>query len=42
MTVTDRATMAAVHRYENELLKLKTQREEEKAQFYGNLALSNV
>ena len=34
--------MAAVHRYENELLRLKTQREGEKVQFYGNLALSNA
>ncbi len=36
-TVTDKVALAALHRYENELLRLKQLREAEKAQFINNI-----
>ena len=37
MTVVDQAALAALHRYENELVRLKELREAEKAQFINNI-----
>lgn len=37
MTVVDQAALAALHRYENELVRLKELREAEKAQFVNNI-----
>jgi hypothetical protein len=42
MTVTDKASLAALQRYENDLLKLKQQREAEKNEFYNNLELGRA
>jgi len=39
MTVTDKAALAALQRYEKDLLKLKQTREGEKNTFYGNLEM---
>lgn len=39
MTVTDKAALAALQRYEKDLLRLKQQREAEKNQFYNNIEL---
>jgi len=36
-TVTDKAALQALHRYEKDLLKLKERREAEKTQFFGNI-----
>jgi hypothetical protein len=36
-TVTDKVALAALHRYENELLRLKQLKETEKAQFINNI-----
>lgn len=36
-TVVDQATLAALHRYENELVRLKELREAEKAQFVNSI-----
>lgn len=36
-TVVDQAALAALHRYENELVRLKELREAEKAQFINNI-----
>jgi len=38
-TITDKATLAAIGRYENDIVKLKQLREEQKTQFYANIAL---
>lgn len=38
-SVTDKATIAALKRYENDLLNLKQLREKEQTQFYANIAL---
>ena len=37
-TVTDKAALQALHRYEKDLLKLKERREAEKTQFFDNIA----
>ena len=42
MTVTDKAALAALQRYEKDLMKLKQQREGEKDTFYGNLNLGRA
>jgi len=42
MTVTDKAALAALQRYEKDLMKLKQQRESEKDTFYGNLNLGRA
>lgn len=39
MTVTDQAALAALQRYEQDLVKLKQQRDNEKSQFYNNLEM---
>jgi len=41
-TVTDQAALAALHRYENELIHLKKLREAEKAQFINNIEHSKA
>lgn len=40
MTVTDKAALAALQRYEKDLLKLKQTREHEKNTFFGNIELA--
>jgi hypothetical protein len=40
MTVTDKAALAALHRYEKDLLKLQQQRQNEKQTFFGNIELA--
>lgn len=42
MTVTDKAALAALQRYEKDLLRLKQQRESEKNQFYNNIELGRA
>lgn len=41
-SVTDKATVAALRRYENDLANLKNLREKEKSSFYANIALQNA
>lgn len=41
-SVTDKATIAALRRYENDLINLKQLREKEKKDFYATLALTNA
>lgn len=38
-TTSDKATLAALRRYENDLANLKSLRDKEKSQFYANIAL---
>lgn len=42
MTATDKAALAALQRYENDLLRLKDKRLGEKNQFYDNIELTNA
>lgn len=42
MTVTDKAALAALQRYENDLLRLRDKREGEKNQFYNNIELGKA
>ena len=42
MTVTDKAALAALQRYEKDLMRLKQQRQNEKDTFYNNLELGRA